>query len=210
MAERYQWTQGPYNGKIETVNCEDDNYIYFDSGRRCSKENLLTMMFQTTDSSEATPYSGSLNTFDDEINFGGGHDYSGDLGIKMNIPDDVKSEMTIVEKTANTAKQETPQIVAPQETIVIQKPKKEEKQSPIKMLLDMQNANSLVSKQQTITINFDWPSNDFIKILSTTFDSESVKNELTKYLLDQTSTDGIYELIKNMVSEEIDKVMNKQ
>lgn len=210
MAERYQWRQGPYNGVIETVNCEDDKYMYFDSGRRVDKEKLNYMMFQTTDSDEDNMFSGGLNTFDDEIKYGTGHDYSGDLGVKINIPEEFKNEIS-VEKTGpqkiTEVKQTKNNVVLADTPIVNTKEEpKTENVSPVAKLLSIQKEDSLSTIEQPIDIKFNLPNQPFIQILLNTFDKELVKKELISYIKEQIDIKILQNIIYSFIEEKVNKI----
>jgi len=202
MAERYQWTQGPFNGTIETVNCEDDNYVYFDSGRRCQKQNMSYMMFQTTDAEETGNFNfgNSLNSFEDEINFGGGKDYT-DAGVKVDIPDEFKEEVSttpVVSQPANTTN------VAVEQPKVVEDPKVEE--SPVAKLLNMQKDDSLVLDRQTIALAVKWPTKEFITILLNTFDKEVVLKELSEFIIKQVDVKYLVGAIKEDIADKLNKI----
>ncbi|WP_296864366.1 hypothetical protein [uncultured Methanobrevibacter sp.] len=198
MAERYQWTQGPYNGQIEVVNCEDETCVYFDSGRRCSKEMMQYMMFQISDSEDNNYFSGSLNTFEDEIQNGSGKDYSGNIDVNIDIEqikdsitqENIQQKQTVI--TNNTSSSATV--------------KREEDISPILKLLNMQKEDSLKKIENNLTISLNWPSDDFVKILINTFDKNMVVSELTSYMEKQINFDNIKENIKTLITEEINKL----
>lgn len=202
MAERYQWTQGPFNGTIETVNCEDDNYVYFDSGRRCQKQNMSYMMFQTTDAEETGNFNfgGSLNSFEDEINFGGGKDYT-DAGVKIDIPDEFKEEVAttpMVSQSANTTN------IAVEQPKVVEDPKVEE--SPVAKLLNMQKDDSLVLDRQMIALAVKWPTKEFITILLNTFDKEIVLKELSEFIIKQVDVKYLVGAIKEDIADKLNKI----
>ena len=207
MAERYQWTQGPYNGEIEVVNCEDDNYVYFDSGRKCSKQKMGFMMFQTSDSEETNFFGNSLNTFEDEINMGVGHDYSGDLGVKVDIPDEFKDEVvkTEVQQTVKpTQTFEAPAV----ETITVPVSATVKEESPVAKLLKMQKEKSLLTTAEPIHVSLKWPTKQFIEILLNTFDKELVINELLSYMENQINIDNLKETLRSTISAEVNKLCN--
>jgi hypothetical protein len=206
MAERYQWTQGPHNGQIETVNCEDDNFVYFDSGRRCAKQKLGYMMFQTTDSEEQNFFGNSLNTFEDEIKYGTTHDYGGDLGITVDIPDEFKDEVIKTETPQNI---ETTKTVELQPQIIATVPEVSAKEeSPVAKLLNMQKQDSLIVTAEPIHINLRWPTKQFIEILLNTFDRELVINELSNYMEKQINIDSLKDTLKFTISTEVNKLCN--
>jgi len=207
MAERYQWTQGPYNGEIEVVNCEDDNYVYFDSGRRCAKAKMGYMMFQTSDTDDANGFGSGFNAFEDEIKYGTGHDYSGDLGIKVDIPDEFKD--AVVAETVQTV--EATKKVEPQPQIIMTAPAEPEKvkeESPVAKLLNMQKEESLLATAEPIHVNLKWPTKQFIEILLNTFDRELVINELSTYMENQINIDNLRETLKSTISAEVNKLCN--
>lgn len=201
MAERYQWTQGPYNGKIETVNCEDDNYVYFDSGRRCPKQSMSYMMFQTTDAEETGNFGGSLNSFEDEIKYGGGKDYA-DAGVKIDIPDEFKEEVStspIVSQPVNTATN-----IPIEQPKIVEQPKVEE--SPVAKLLNMQKDDSLVLDRQMIALAVKWPTKEFITILLNTFDKEVVLKELSEFIVKQVDVEYLVGAIKEDIADKLNKI----
>lgn len=207
MAERYQWTQGPHNGEIEVVNCEDDNYVYFDSGRRCAKAKMGHMMFQTSDTDDANGFGSGFNAFEDEIKYGTGHDYSGDLGIKVDIPDEFKE--AVVKETVQTV--EATKTVEPQPQIIMTAPAEPEKvkeESPVAKLLNMQKEESLLATAEPIHVNLKWPTKQFIEILLNTFDRELVINELSTYMENQINIDNLRETLKSTISAEVNKLCN--
>lgn len=207
MAERYQWTQGPYNGQIETVNCEDDNYVYFDSGRRCSKQKMGFMMFQTSDSEETNFFGNSLNTFEDEINMGIGHDYSGDLNLKVDIPEEFKDEVVkaeVQQTVKPTQTFETPAV----ETITLPVSVAVKEESPVVKLLKMQKEESLITTAEPIHISLKWPTKQFIEILLNTFDKELVINELYDYMIDQITVENLKRNVESSIMNGIEQLCN--
>lgn len=213
MAERYQWTQGPYNGQIETVNCETDNDIYFDSGRKCSKQSLMNMMFQINDSEEQSYTGNSLNTFDDEINFGGGKDY-GDIGGTIDIPDNLKEAITInsSQVTISSLEKDSVQTVKYIDPYENEKNKtvsnKVEEKSPIAKLFSMQKDESLSTICAPLNLELKWPAQSFIKILTDTFDKELVVNELINYIKEQVNIEKLQNVIDSFIKEETNKMCN--
>lgn len=208
MAERYQWTQGPYNGQIETVNCEDDNYVYFDSGRRCSKQKMGFMMFQTSDSEETNFFGNSLNTFEDEINMGVGHDYSGDLGVKVDIPDEFKDEVVKTEVQQIVKPTQTFEAPAAETITIPVSPVVVKEESPVAKLLKMQKEESLLTTAEPIHVNLKWPTKQFIEILLNTFEKELVINELLSYMENQINIDNLKETLRSTISVEVNKLCN--
>jgi|TARA_B100000780_G_C20836109_1_gene332273 hypothetical protein len=87
--------------------------------------------------------------------------------------------------------------VQPVQTVIVEKPI-----SPIRVLFDKQKKNNKIKLTLQFPINI--PSKGMYELMSSSFDSDEVKNELKDFIAEQLSKDEIIECLNNSIESLIE------
>lgn len=220
MAERYKWLDGPYKGVTETLNCETETSIFFNSGRCCEKTEINNKMIQISDSQELghTMNQQGFMGWDEENNFSGDDYGIDDNDFLSNINVENIDDNGNVQISHTKPKKQNPQEQQiTNEKVEKKQPQKQEVKeiktetkeiTPIRNLLNLQKDDSLINKTLDFSINLQYPSDDIIKLLCNTFGEDDVKNELINYLNDQIVVDKLISEIKDSILSKINEIIN--
>lgn len=225
MAEIYQWTEGPYKGKTEILNCETETSVFFNSGRSCNKEELNYKMVQLPDQEDFdhTMNQNGFMGFDEEM-FNPSNDYGIEddaflSTLNVNSIDDNGNVQVDHSNTPQTNAQTQNDVTPftshnekkneqPKKPNTTNETIKTNVKSPIRNLLDLQKEDSLENRVLTLNIPLKYPSDSIIKLLHNTFDCDDVKNEIVNYLNDQINKDKLISEIKDSILSQINEIIN--
>lgn len=170
----YQWSTGQRNGRVEVYVAEDDNNVYFESGRFVAKDHLLVQLFEIDESI----YKARVTQ----------QDLAPDLVIPV-------APQSIEEWEASFGNVEAP--VTQQ---IQQEPTKEK--SPIRIILEKQKKMSKLNLNFVLE-DLDFPNQKVIEFLSMMFDEDELVDEMTEFVYSQMTNEEINACIKNSIKNHI-------
>jgi hypothetical protein len=169
----YQWTQGQRSGRVEVYVAEDDNNVYFESGRFVAKE-LFDVHLKEID--------------------------EGTYSSKVTAQDMPAPPPTVPQSIEEWEALNIPQSPS-QNSIEPPTPIQQKEKSPIQIILEKQK--KLSKEQLNVTLDLEFPSAKVFEFMTMMFDEDEVIEEITNFVYSQLSSDDIHESIKNSIKTKI-------
>jgi len=182
----YEWTSTSRAGKVEVYLAEDDNTVYFESGKMVPKDRLdmeLRQIDETiyTQKSLFQEQETAPNMLDQVT------DWNAILG----------NDPTLLQQRNETSPAIIPQeVVAPVQMVA--------EQNPIKIILNKQKK----TQKLTLLIDFELevPTSKVLELLDVMFDREEVIDEIIKSATEKINTPAVTDKLTESIKEKIESL----
>ena len=216
-ARKFMWNE---TGTIETLEGEDKNYLYFESGDKVKKSLVGVTIAEIEEDSSSNDDSNDffLNEEQKRSNVVNGMPQG--VNSKPISPPTLKTEQNDSYKTnknsnvpQNLSENDSPQvgdnlIEFEHEKQLVQNDKQERvnENDPIIQLIEK---SKKTNRNLKLDIKLEVPSNEIIKIIKDNF-SEDVFDKIAEYNIKDKSKDEIIDLYKNLISKSLSSTIRKR